>query len=298
MEHNGLVVRFAPPVKDRVSDNVGGVKFFLSALRRALMKERHFALVDGLALPTVGSPRNRFRSGTPSDPCISSVRDCDHDYYFELLFNRKRSRTPNQLLDVRRNTIAISGLSCVRTELAPLLIVPSLAHHPIQPNRQSSCHRYLRSLASTPHHQVRILAAPFRETAHCDLGRFHQQKTQHRTPLLGDVSQPSSISAGIFQWHQSEIARHLFPTLKAARISDDQYKPQCGEWTDTRMRHQPLRCRTLFHLALDRLTQFGNGRVQSIQQLQQIQPASAGPRSQLKRFQLLASTFSPQFLPA
>src|SRR5215472_10468691 len=49
------------------------------------MEERHFALVDGFALPTVGSLRNRFRSGTQSDPCISSTRNCDHDYYFELL---------------------------------------------------------------------------------------------------------------------------------------------------------------------------------------------------------------------
>jgi hypothetical protein len=71
--------------KNRVSDNVGGVKFFLSTLRRAPGEERHFALVDGFALPTVGSPRNRFRSGTQSDPCISSIRTCDHDYYFELL---------------------------------------------------------------------------------------------------------------------------------------------------------------------------------------------------------------------
>ncbi len=30
-----------------VSDNVGGVKLFLSARRRALTEERHFALVDG-----------------------------------------------------------------------------------------------------------------------------------------------------------------------------------------------------------------------------------------------------------
>jgi hypothetical protein len=72
-------------LKNRVSDNVGGVKFFLITLRRAPGEERHFALVDGFALPTVGSPRNRFRSGTQSDPCISSIRTCDHDYYFELL---------------------------------------------------------------------------------------------------------------------------------------------------------------------------------------------------------------------
>jgi hypothetical protein len=59
---------------------------------------------------------------------------------------------PNQLLDVRLNTIAISGLSCVRTEFAPLLIIPFLAHHPVQPNGQFPCHCDLRRLAPTPHH--------------------------------------------------------------------------------------------------------------------------------------------------
>jgi hypothetical protein len=27
--------------------------------------------------------------------------------------------------------------------------------------------------------------------------------------LLGDVSQPAAIPAGVFQWHESQIARHL-----------------------------------------------------------------------------------------
>jgi hypothetical protein len=38
-------------------DDVGGVKYFLSTLRRALRKESHFALVEGFAFafPTVGS---------------------------------------------------------------------------------------------------------------------------------------------------------------------------------------------------------------------------------------------------
>src|SRR5271170_1679430 len=44
----------------------------------------------------------------------------------------KRSGTPNQLLGVRLHTIAISGLSRVRTELVHLLVIPSLAHHPVQ----------------------------------------------------------------------------------------------------------------------------------------------------------------------
>jgi hypothetical protein len=49
------------------------VKHSLSALLQALKEERHFALVDGVAFPTVGSLVIVFRSGTRSDPCISSV---------------------------------------------------------------------------------------------------------------------------------------------------------------------------------------------------------------------------------
>src|SRR5262249_45619426 len=86
-----------------------------------------------------------------------------------------------------------------------------------------------------------ILAAPFLHTTYRDLGCLHQQETQHRTPLLGDVSQPSPISAGIFQRHQSEIARYLLPTLKAIPISEDEHEGQCGQSTHTWMCHQPLR---------------------------------------------------------
>jgi hypothetical protein len=40
--------------KNRLSDNVGGVKQFSSTLQHALVEERHFALVEAVAfaLPT------------------------------------------------------------------------------------------------------------------------------------------------------------------------------------------------------------------------------------------------------
>ena len=56
----------------------------------------------------------------------------DHDYYFELPL--KGSGIPNQLLGVLLHTMAMSGLSRVRTELQHLLKVPSLAPHPVQAN--------------------------------------------------------------------------------------------------------------------------------------------------------------------
>jgi hypothetical protein len=51
--------------------------------------------------------------------------------------------------------MAISGLSRVRTEIAPLLIVPPLAHHPVQSNRQSTGHGDLGNLPSSSHRQVK-----------------------------------------------------------------------------------------------------------------------------------------------
>src|SRR5260370_18414299 len=57
-------------VKHRVSDNVGGVKHFSSTLQHALREERHFALMDGVAFPTVDSLLILSRSLTQSHPYI------------------------------------------------------------------------------------------------------------------------------------------------------------------------------------------------------------------------------------
>src|SRR5271167_4808690 len=80
--------------------------------------------------------------------------------------------------------MAISGLPRVRTELDPLLIVPSLAHHPIQANRQSPGHGHLGDLASPPHHQVKILAAPFRKTRTVTCAASTSRKRKIELPCL------------------------------------------------------------------------------------------------------------------
>src|SRR6185437_1993877 len=105
--------------------------------------------------------------------------------------------------------MAISGLPRVRTELDPLLIIPSLAHHPVQTNCQPTRHGDLGDLPSPPHHQVKVSAAPFGKTPHRSLRRLYQQEAQDRAALFGDVSQPSPIPAGVFHWNQTEIAGHL-----------------------------------------------------------------------------------------
>ena len=68
-----------------------------------------------------------------SDPCISSIPR-------SIMITTanspvKGSGIPNQFLGVLLHTIAMSGLSRVRTELAQLLVIPLLAHHPVQANR-------------------------------------------------------------------------------------------------------------------------------------------------------------------
>src|SRR5579884_2389678 len=64
----------------------------------------------------------------------------------------KRSGVAHHYLGGLLHTMAISGLPRVRTELDPLLTIPSLAQHPVQTNRQSSRHRHLGDLPSPPHH--------------------------------------------------------------------------------------------------------------------------------------------------
>src|SRR6201987_887212 len=105
------------------------------------------------------------------------------------------------------HTIAWYELSRVRTELFKLLVIASLVHHPVHPNRQSARHRDLGDLSSPTHHQMVVLAPPSWIAAHRHLGRFHKQEAQQRVPLFGDMAQPSSTPARVLQRHQSQITR-------------------------------------------------------------------------------------------
>ena len=91
---------------------------------------------------------------------------------------------PNQLLGVLPHTIAMSGLSRVRTESFHLLVIPSLAPHPEQLNRQSPGHRYFGDLSSSPHRQVEILTAPLRNAAHRNLAASTNKKRNIELPCL------------------------------------------------------------------------------------------------------------------
>jgi hypothetical protein len=71
------------------------VKHFSSALLHALKEERHFALMDGVAFPTLGSLVIVFQVRNSVRPMHLFGRNRDHDYYFEL--PRKGERDPQSI---------------------------------------------------------------------------------------------------------------------------------------------------------------------------------------------------------
>src|ERR1700704_3201228 len=117
--------------------------------------------------------------------------------------------------------MVISGLSRVRTELLQLLVIPSLAPHPVEANRQPARHRHFGDLSSSPQRQVIVLTAPFLIAAHRNLRRFHQQETQQGVPLLRDVAEPPTPTARVFERHQPKITRDLLAALKPLWPADD-----------------------------------------------------------------------------
>src|SRR5690348_13100004 len=90
----------------------------------------------------------------------------------------KGSGLLNRLLGVLLHTNACSELARVRSELFQLLVIPLLAPHPVQTNRQSACHGYLGDLPSSSHGQMEKFVTPLRIAPYRDLRRFHQEKTQ------------------------------------------------------------------------------------------------------------------------
>src|ERR1022692_1701343 len=144
--------------------------------------------------------RNQY-SGLELGPTHASLRSATAIMITTSNSSVKRSGTPNQFLGVLLHTIAMSGLSRVRTERFQLFVIPPLAHHPVQTDRQLAAQGDLGDLPSPPHCQVKILAAPLWQAAHRHLRRFHQQEAQYRTPLFGDVPQPSPVPTGLLQRH-------------------------------------------------------------------------------------------------
>ena len=155
-----------------ISNNVGAVKRFSNAPRRALGEERHFALVGGLRFSNLGSllivgVRNSVR------PIHLFDRNHDHDYLFELP-SAKGAGYPIITSVIYCAPWRFPGAPALRTELFELTLIPTLTPHPVQMHRQFTRHRYLRDLPPSPHGEVEELAAPRRRTVHRDLRSFYQ----------------------------------------------------------------------------------------------------------------------------
>jgi hypothetical protein len=72
----------APPgqlAQHRLSNNVGGVKHFLSALRHALEEERHFALVERCAVSNQSPLSISIQVWNSVRPMHLFDRNLDHD---------------------------------------------------------------------------------------------------------------------------------------------------------------------------------------------------------------------------
>ncbi len=92
-----------------------------------------------------GLASNRLGSGTQSDPTLSRGSGVPNHYVGDLLL-----------------TIAISGLSPVRTELMQLAVVATLPSHPVQMHCQLASHRHLGDLPSTPQGKTPVVLTSVR----------------------------------------------------------------------------------------------------------------------------------------
>src|SRR5271169_400994 len=167
----------------------------------------------------------------------------------------KGSGMPNHYVGDLLHTMAMYGLSRVRTELSKLTIVQTLTPHPVQMHRQFTGHGDLRDLPSPPHGQVEKLTPPLPFTAHCDLGRFHQQEPQQRVALFADVSQAPPIPAGFLRRNQAYIAGDLLATTETCRSANHQLEGQRRQHSDSGMRHKSPRDGPLLHFLLQRSRQ-------------------------------------------
>ncbi len=135
---------------------------------------------------------------------------------------------------------AMSGyeLSRVRTELCQLRIFPTVAPHPVQPNREFSGHGHLGNSFFPAQRQVHIPTPPVRITTHRCLRCFHQQEAQQCVALLADVSQP--LPAGYNALRRNHLSGPSRPTI----IFGNARPMSCLETTYTL--HSPLGFRIHF----------------------------------------------------
>ena len=119
----------------------------------------------------------------------------------------------------RRLLHAMSGseLSRVRTETDQLRIVPTVAPHPVQTNREFPGHCCLGNVLMSTHRQVHIATPPVRVTPYRCLSCFPQQVAQQRMALLTEMSQSLLAGTEVFARDESNVATDLLATGKPIR---------------------------------------------------------------------------------
>ena len=175
------------------------------------------------------------------------------------------------------HTMSGTELSHARTELERLRILTTIPPHPLQANSQLPPHRYLGYAFVPTHRQVKVATSPLRIDSCCRLGGLHQQKAQQGIALLADVPQPLLASTGVLTRNHPHISADLLATRKPCRSPE--HLSQGRKRTHTGMGHQSQRLRSLPGFPLGGCRQLCNRRIQTVQQLQQLWPASTGPGS-------------------
>src|SRR5207245_9438855 len=135
-----------------------------------------------------------------------------------------------------RTTVVIwhSRMRCPALPLlsaaAELFVINLVAQHDPQADTQFVCrrnprlaHPFLDKLATIEAFQLRVF--------HYRMDRrFGPQIAQQRVALLGQFSQPLSLTAGVFTWDRSDVAGYVLAIGEAAGVSQDHLRRQFCTW--------------------------------------------------------------------
>jgi hypothetical protein len=156
--------------------------------------------------------------------------------------------------------------SRVRPESDLQRILPMVAPHPVQPNRQFPGHGHLGNSFS-PAHQVQIPTPPVRVTPCRRLCCFSRQETQQRAALRADMPQPLLAGTGVLTRNQPGVAAELLAAGKPLRSPDDQNLDQSGDGSRAWVGHQPYHGGPRRGFLLDGGTELRNLWIPLVQQL-------------------------------
>src|ERR1700740_1471438 len=128
---------------------------------------------------------------------------------------------PNQVDDTLLRAMSDYELSRVRPETNQWRILPTVAPHPVQTNREFPGHCCLGNVLVSTHRQVHIATPPVRVTPYRCLRCFSQQVAQQRIALLTEMSQSLLAGTRVLARDESNVATDLLATGKPIRRPND-----------------------------------------------------------------------------